>query len=189
MAAVTIGLTVNPYAVFDTTLDRPDGAKVRRHNLEAYLRSRVGRTRLILVGEAAGYQGCRFSGIAFTSERSLSAEQWSSVNPAGWIEPSATIVHDALAELEIEDVTVLWNICPLHPADAVALSNRKPTQREIREGKHWLDKLVDLIGSSKIVAVGRSAASVLPRVPHVRHPAHGGAAEFRSGLRAIRSTL
>ena len=41
-----------------------------RMNLEVYL-ERVGPPRMILLGEALGFRGGRFSGIAFTSERQL----------------------------------------------------------------------------------------------------------------------
>ena len=60
----------NPYRDEDPALDRPGAARQRRKNLEAYL-ERVGRPRLVLLGEALGFRGGRFSGIAFTSERQL----------------------------------------------------------------------------------------------------------------------
>src|SRR6185436_1135484 len=64
---------VNPYRDFDPALARPGAARRRRANLEAYL-ERVGAPRLVLLGEALGFRGGRFSGIAFTSERQLAGE-------------------------------------------------------------------------------------------------------------------
>src|ERR1700692_2405212 len=64
------GAVVNPYRQQGAGLDRA-GAPLRRlRNLQAYL-VMVGRPRWLLVGEALGYRGGRFSGIAFTSERQL----------------------------------------------------------------------------------------------------------------------
>src|SRR5688500_8217180 len=62
----------NPYASEDPQHDLPQAAAIRRRNLETYLRAlRAGTPTLLICAEAAGYQGCRFSGIAFTSEHTL----------------------------------------------------------------------------------------------------------------------
>jgi len=57
----------NQYRDVHPELDLPRGAVVRRHNLRCYLEAFAG-ARFVLVGEAAGYAGCRFSGIPFTCE-------------------------------------------------------------------------------------------------------------------------
>ena len=90
---------------------------IRTANPLAYLQDRR-HPALLLVGEAAGYHGCRFSGIAFTSERSFAGPQRTSTRPEGWQEPSATVVHGELASLGLEGSTVLWNVVPFHPARA-----------------------------------------------------------------------
>jgi hypothetical protein len=60
----------NPWRDVDTVNDAStDAPWIRSKNLTMYLQSRTGRARLLLVGEAPGYQGCHFSGIAMTSER------------------------------------------------------------------------------------------------------------------------
>src|SRR3984893_5199017 len=64
---------VNPYCDEVPRLDARGGARRRQRNLEAYLEL-VGSPRWILLGEALGYRGGRFSGIAFTSERQLAGE-------------------------------------------------------------------------------------------------------------------
>ena len=170
LSAASIGATVNPYSVFDPAFDREGGAATRAANLVAYLRSRMS-PELLLVGEAPGYQGCRFSGVAFTSERSLPPERRSSLRPEGWSEPSATIVHRALRDLGIEDVVALWNACPMHPAGGRANSNRTPTRAEVGEGALC------------------SAAAALGVPGCLRHPANGGARKFRDGLAACAAEM
>jgi uracil-DNA glycosylase len=125
----------------------------------------------VLVGEAAGFRGARVSGVPFTSERQLSG--------SGPAEATATIVHRALAELALEDDVLLWNVVPTHPhRRGEPSSNRRPAQREVRAGMAFLERVA---AGRRIVAVGRVAHSVLGG-PYVRHPSHGGSAEFRAGL-------
>jgi uracil-DNA glycosylase len=181
LSRATIGSTTNQYSVSDPELDREGGAAIRTANLIAYLERRQ-RPRLMLVGEAPSYRGCRFSGLAFTSERSLPADRWSSRKPAGWQEPSATIVHEALDELGVEDQTLLWNACPTHPPGPSSLSNRPPTEKELAEGIVWLRRLVDLAQPDLIVTVGQLASRSLPGAIALRHPSHGGKPKFRRGL-------
>jgi uracil-DNA glycosylase len=123
----------------------------------------------LLVGEAAGYRGARVSGIPFTSERQLTGR--------GPAEASATIVQRVLRELGIEQDVLLWNVVPTHPG--TARSNRPPTRNEIDAARPFLDALV---ADRTVIAIGRVAAATLD-APYVRHPSHGGAAAFASGLR------
>lgn len=163
-------------------LDRPGGAAIRAATLLTYLEARL-QPALLLVGEAAGYQGCRFSGIAFTSERDLPMSRWTSTRPEGWREPSATIVHDALQELGLEERTILWNVVPFHPAGPSPLSNRTPTAAERRAGTVWLRRIVAIARPGVVAAIGRVAEAALPPgTPYVRHPARGGAGRFHDGL-------
>jgi uracil DNA glycosylase superfamily protein len=194
----------NPYQDEDPRLDRPGGARQRRRNLEAYL-ERVGRPRLVLLGEALGFRGGRFSGIAFTSERQLAGPDgrrlsWAtdppfrptSRNPALWLEPSGSVVWDAIGG-EPAGV-LLWNTFPWHPCrSASPLSNRMPERGMVRENLHVLEKLLEETAGARIVAVGRTAqaglASLGIEAPAVRHPAHGGAALFREQLRGQLAVL
>ncbi len=93
-------------------------------NLRAYLAAR-DTAEVVALGEAAGYQGMRWSGIAFTSERDLA--RWgapfrptSTARKNGWSEPSGTIVHRVLGELAAEHRVIVWNTVPTHPAQARA---------------------------------------------------------------------
>lgn len=182
------GACANPYrdADEDPALDVAGAAAIRRRNLTAYLAERR-RARLLLVAEAMGYRGGRFSGMALTSERQLAA--WgppfaaSSTRPGGWTEASATIVHGAIADRE-HDV-VLWNAVPAHPhRPGSPLSNRTPTVAEVRAGAPFTMAVLELVRPQRVVAVGRVAERLLGSHAHacIRHPAQGGATAFRQGL-------
>lgn len=194
----------NPYRDEVPELDRPGGSRQRRRNLEMYL-ERVGPPRLILLGEALGFRGGRFSGIAFTSERQLCGPAdrrlpWTgtgtteggsrfrptSTNPALWLEPSGSIVWGALGG-EPSGV-LLWNTFPWHPwRPAGPLTNRLPEKNLVRENLDLLEALLEATAPARIVAVGRTAQAGLAALgieaPAVRHPANGGATLFRAQLR------
>lgn len=170
LAGVVIGETVNQYA------DSCPGGAERRERLGRYLSARWATATTVLVGEAAGYRGCRLSGIPFTSMRQLG------LGPES--EASATIVHRTLAALVPEDQVILWNIVPTHPCrgDAPLTSNRAPTRIEIEAGSEFL---APVVAGRSVIAVGKVAQRVLGDVPAVRHPAHGGATAFLQGLAAL----
>ena len=155
--------------------------------------------KFILCGEAAGYQGCRHSGIAFTSERLLREGRIPRISPMShrltsralpYSEPSATIVWGALYNLGIEERTILWNALPMHPHKSRdEQSNRTPTSEEFEIGKRALQMLVREFPLAKVVAVGRKAEKSLKtmdiRAEYVRHPANGGATKFAQGLELL----
>jgi hypothetical protein len=163
LAAATIGATFNQYS----------RSRLRRERLAAYLEARWD-ARTLLVGEAAGYRGARVSGIPFTSERQLTGRR-----PA---EVTATVVHRVLAELELEEDVLLWNVVPTHPHEpGRPYTNRRPTRDEVVSSSHFLGGVAR---GRRLVAVGRLAQAVTG-APYVRHPAHGGAAVFRDDLRRL----
>jgi uracil-DNA glycosylase len=159
LAQARIGETFNQYAA----------SPLLRRRLRRYLAARADAP-LLLVGEAAGYRGTRVSGIPFTSERQLTG-----IGPA---EATATIVHRTLAELALEDDVLLWNVVPTHPGTPT--SNRTPTRAEVEAGIPFARRLA---AGRRVVAAGRLAAAALD-APYIRHPSHGGAREFLSGLAA-----
>lgn len=160
LTAARIGQTTNFYR-------DGEGAALRRARLAAYLEARA-EAPLLLVGEAPGYRGARVSGIPFTSERQLTGR--------GPAEATATIVRRILAELGLSEQVLLWNVVPTHPGTAI--SNRPPTRREVRAGLPFAEELAE---GRRVIAVGRVAAAALA-AEYVRHPSHGGLAEFRRGL-------
>jgi uracil-DNA glycosylase len=163
LAAARIGTTFNFYG-------GGEGADVRCARLAEYLAAREG-SRLLLVGEAAGYRGARMSGIPFTSERQLTGRA-----PG---EASATVVHRVLAELGLAGDVLLWNAVPTHPHRAGRPdSNRPPTRAEVAAGAPFV---AELARGRVVLAVGRVAHRLLGGA-YARHPSHGGAAAFRQAL-------
>lgn len=166
LACATIGETFNFYR------DGP-GAGRKRDRLRGYLESRRDAP-LLLVGEAAGYRGARVSGVPFTSERQLTGD--------GPAEASATVVRRVLAELDLEEETLCWNVVPTHPhLPGRPDTNRRPTRAEVEAARPFLGELA---GGRRAVAVGRLAHAVLGGT-YVRHPSHGGAGAFAASLAAL----
>ncbi|MHA6669701.1 uracil-DNA glycosylase [Homoserinimonas sp. A447] len=154
---------------------------------------RVSGGDIVIVGEAPGWKGARQSGVPFTSAKTVGLEGVST-------EGSATIVHGMLSSLGIADRTLLWNAFPLHPHDAGApRTNRTPTDEELDSG---LAPLRLAVAGRRIICVGNPArrsvekllgfklpgagdASATGPAVAIRHPANGGAPEFRSGLATV----
>ncbi|HYY35911.1 MAG TPA: uracil-DNA glycosylase, partial [Candidatus Binatia bacterium] len=66
------GAVFNPWWQVDKQNDAVHNApSIRRRQLAAYLRKRLGKVKLAVIGEALGYRGGHFSGIPMTSERIL----------------------------------------------------------------------------------------------------------------------
>jgi uracil-DNA glycosylase family 4 len=163
IAAARIGATFNQYA-------GGGRAPLLRARLAAYVAARESAS-VLLVGEAPGYRGARVSGLPFTSERQLTGE--------GPAEATATLVHDALAALAMEEEVLLWNVVPTHPG--TERSNRPPRPEEVEAGARFARRLAR---GRRVVAVGRVAERALG-APYVRHPSRGGAGPFRAGLAAM----
>jgi uracil-DNA glycosylase len=195
LAHDTGGDVFNPWTQHDHATDaRGNGPRARRARLTAHFDTRAAR---ILIGEAAGYQGCHVSGIPFTSERLVIAGAIPRVASDGarlsrrhipWSEPSATTVWDSLRSLGIAHDTLLWNAFPWHPHRRGELqSNRTPAHAECAAGLKVLETLLEALPPVAIFAVGRHAEAAVAatgrRCVALRHPSMGGATAFRRGLR------
>ena len=88
-------------------------------------------------------------------------------------------MHRVLAELGLEAEVLLWNVVPTHPGDAT--SNRRPTRGEVAAGVGFARRLAR---RRRVLPLGRVAREALDG-PYVRHPSHGGAAEFERRLREL----
>lgn len=187
--------------------------KVRRQNLTLYLyQMDKFKPQMLLLGEAAGYRGCRRTGVPFTSETLL----LNGVDPAGTIadqsggvtglfgykrsyrqapdseqfrgEATATMVWRELTQLW--PPPLLWNAFPFHPhRPGNPDSNRSPRSDEITLGLPFFLDLVALFDITKCVSVGKSAARTLEMAgfdgQYLRHPSHGGKQKFAEELRAL----
>jgi hypothetical protein len=192
--------TFNQYREANPELDRAHAAAARLKNLRSYLEAFAG-ARYILVGEAAGYAGCRFSGIPFTCEAQLVAPgqlSWaaeaeialSSLSAKPWVERSATMVWETLGERRD---CLLWNAFPWHPLGSSGPLSNRPPGRDVRDGMDALENLLSLLPSARPYAVGRVAQRALAAIgvpaPYIRHPSHGGRRGFRNGVAALASAL
>jgi len=201
----------NPWGESDSLHDIGAAAPViRRMNLCVYMGLRP-QVDYIFMGEALGYQGGHFSGVALTCERMLlgyhdvkpevifggyQAERTS--DPAkltnkvwqmkGFNEPTDTVVWQGLQEFGFDTMRVfLWNIFPFHPyKDGNLLTNRTPTQEELREGFVYFKELQKFYPLARVVAIGKKCQQTLTafgvECVTLRHPSNGGATEFRRGL-------
>jgi|SRR5882724_5288855 len=207
------GAVFNPWWQVDKQNDMDcDAPAIRRRHLRAYLRKRLGKVQLILIGEALGYRGGHFSGIPMTSERILLGKKENAgikpehvfsnckpgqtskpeVCPDGFSEPTATIVWSSLLRLGLKpEEFVLWNAFPWHSFNPRRglLSNRMPNKSERSAGLSVLNAFLDVFPCEEIVALGNIAASQLQELNveshRVRHPASGGARLFRQGIGSL----
>lgn len=170
-----------------------------RHNLSLYLNDLASRrTSILLLGEAPGYQGCRLTGIPFTSEHLLLAgvdeldilgesRGYQRVPSELRIskEPSGTIVWSTLAANHF--LPLLWPAYPFHPhKPGIDRSNRPPTRAEVELGRPIWQDLSRLMCITTFVAIGNVAHASLAvagiDAPKIRHPSQGGKPQFVAGI-------
>lgn len=204
----------NPWFQRDQKYDLHSRApNIRERQLRTYLADRLSSAKYLCIAEALGYQGGHFTGIAMTSERILLGHQvrphdipsngaFRSLEPQrtskpgvvekGFSEPTATIMWKALYKLGINPFeVVLWNALAWHPYDPKAgmLSNRTPSDPELETGIPSLEIFLELFQGRTIIAVGKKSTYCLGKFGidylEVRHPANGGAPEFRRQMKAI----
>jgi hypothetical protein len=182
----------NLYADSDPDLDVPDGPSVRRANLVAYLDAAPQQPEILLLAEAPGPRGCRFSGVPFTSEAQLESNLFpfsgarSSLADSPWSEYSANIVWGLLAP-HFHRI-LIWNTVPLHPhKPGMPMSIRTPSAAEVAQWGALVPQVVSLAKPGHVLTVGRIAERVCSRfeIPatYIRHPSQGGANLFREGVR------
>lgn len=168
-------------------------------NLQRYLlRMHSLQPKVVLVGEAPGYLGCRLTGIPFSSEHIIRNHSFFRYDPYQLNnqtqklqkEASATIVWNVLDKYP-DCIPLIWNIYPFHPfKDGNEKSNRAPLKAELDEGRKILKQLLVLFDIEKIITVGNKAKEGLKKehfpnkiIVPVRHPSHGGKADFVKGIK------
>ena len=182
----------NIYRFDAPELDVRGGAAKRRENLRRYIKA-IREPRFALIGIAPGWRGARFTGVPFTDEDRLcipgSCYDRTGKRERPYREATAGVVMDLLGARS--DV-ICWNICPWHCHEpGNPLSNADPDSETIGYGLEVLEFFfMRLYPNAQAVAVGNIAAEALASLrvngqpvtvaAHLRHPAHGGADEFRT---------
>lgn len=194
LAAVRLPNVFNPYADTCEVYDQGNAPAVRRRNLRALLTAaQVLGIDTIWMGRDLGYRGGRRTGLALTDEQHLPV--MSQIYPG--TDSLRTTVGPAVAERTAAEIwavlslldkpPLLWNVFPLHPHDAgEPFTNRKFTNKELREVDDLNASLIRWLGIRRIVSIGQDAASYAAKfgveVQSVRHPSYGGVTEFREGI-------
>ena len=193
----------NPYRDRHPEHDAGGAAETRCQNLRAALDAVArdapgGRPDVLVVAEAPGPWGGRFTGVPFTNERQL-------LDPAFPVDGRPSSAHFAATGAPHREYSGnifwaamlphwgrfwTWNAVPLHPhKTGEPLTVRTPGVREVRAWHGLLSETVDVLRPARAVAVGRKAEGALAAVGadpvYVRHPSQGGATLFREGMAAL----
>ena len=198
------GYVFNPWGDQDPLDIQADPAFERRVRLALHLHV---NPKLLLIGEAPGYQGCHFSGVPFTNEKMLVDGLVPRIPKCGRItsrpkpfcEPSATIVWGALRALGLAEHVVMWNAFAWHPHKPGLTidklhTNRAPNRLELFGGSDVLRSVVEHFSGAAVLPVGRVAEKALKQLkvncmPAIRHPAMGGATQFRGAMAEVAKRL
>lgn len=173
---------------------------VRRNNLLIYLRQMSKlKPKIMLVGEAPGYRGCRLTGVPFTSEHLLMSKsegmglfgrengyRLATETDKLLKEMTASIIWNTL--VKYDKVVLAWNAFPFHPhKKGNETSNRTPLKKELLLGEKPLLQMMDLFHIEKVIAMGNKAEESLNKLGiacvKVRHPAQGGKNDFMEGMK------
>ena len=189
------------FTVYNPYDFRAPNAELCQANLKSYIEGmKQSGSNILIVGEAPGYNGCRLTGVPFTSEYILSEafhlmSNIFSDNPFRTTgkqkESSATIVWNGFNDFGV--YPIMWNAFPFHPhKERQEKTNRPPTHQELEVGKEYLRKYIDLFDRDlSIWAIGKKAKDALTSInieaEYIRHPSMGGKNDFLSGLRLIKS--
>lgn len=177
---------------------------IRRDNLLIYLKQMFKlRPKVMLVGEAPGYRGCRLTGVPFTSE-DLLMNNMKGLELFGrekgyrlalekeklLKEATATMIWNTLIEHDI--MALSWNAFPFHPHKKDNnQSNRTPLKKELFLGQQPLVQMIEMFHIQTVVAVGNKAEESLTKLGvtsmKVRHPAQGGKNEFVQGIKSLKA--
>ncbi len=197
-ARASAELQFNPYSDCDASVEVAGAADIRRENLVRYLEAIGSAPEVVVVAEAPGPWGCRFSGVPITSESQLVASDFpvdgrrTSRRDAPYTEYSASIFWRVM--LPFFPRFLVWNALPFHPHRAdEPLSIRTPRVSELRSFESVTELIVRAVRPRAVVALGRKAQGQLAwsgiDCRYVRHPSQGGARDFEAGMIEIFSGL
>lgn len=184
----------NQYADRKPEFDRRGAAAMRRRNLLGYLGAYERPPGVVVVAEAPGPWGCRFSGVPITSEEQLVdpgfplGGESSGVSAAPHREYSARIFWRVMGGYFPH--FFVWNAVPLHPhPPGEPMSIRTPGVGEIRSWGWLTGMVIEMVVPEVVVALGRKAEFQLSGLGiecvYVRHPSQGGAVAFEEGMREV----
>ena len=154
--------------------------------------------RVLLIGEAPGYKGCKITGIPFTSGKVfenvahpvLLQLKDKMVLSKIESENTATIVWKYLAKKAI--TPLFWNSFPFHPHNSENQNtNRRPSSDEIAHSVRYLRALHEIFKPDQIAGIGNAgvecAKQAFPNVEirYIRHPSFGGKSDFIKGMDEI----
>jgi hypothetical protein len=192
----------NQYKDTNSEFDKPNAADIRKVNLHKYIESQKWCSTYIIVGEAPGPKGYRFSGVPFTSEIQLISGKLpfnghqSSNRQEPYSARGAEVFWKVLLPFHQEGKNFfIWDCVPFHPHEKGKFLSpiRTPTTAELKCYSSILFKLIKIINPVGVVAVGRKAERALDMVnikaKYVRHPSRGGAEDFEKGVKQIFSEL
>lgn len=192
----------NQYRDHNDQIDVPDAATIRTENLRRYVAEATETASILVVGEAAGPWGCRFSGVPFTGEKQLLDPTFplrgerSSKTILGrptkvappFISRSAETFWGVM--LPYNSHFMVWDAFPLHshePHDVLTVRN--PNKNEVSRFGEALLLIKAYMKPTHIVAVGKKAYEELDALGeasiYVRHPSRGGKAKFTEGIQDI----
>jgi uracil-DNA glycosylase len=178
--------------------------QIRLSNLREYFgRMALMSPKIILVGEAPGYQGTRRTGVPFGSEFAVTGglTEVSFFNDTNtfrrvyddrvYKEPTSTIMWRTISKYDT--LPILWAAYPLHPHKPGNVeSNRTPTRSEVASTRAHLLKLLELTNIETTLALGNIAKATLDELgiasQKIRHPAHGGGPTFTRQLHEFMTT-
>jgi hypothetical protein len=205
----------NQYRDRNDQVDVLDAAAIRAENLRRYMANAIETASILVVGEAAGPWGCRFSGVPFTGEKQLIDPSFplfplrgnrssrtiptcpTKVSPP-FISRSAEIFWSVMKPYHSR--FLVWDAFPFHPHEPHDfLTVRNPNKEEVKQfGEEALLLIINKYKNlTNIVAVGRKAEEVLktlkpegsitrPNEPkYVRHPSRGGEGIFKKQMESL----
>jgi len=192
----------NQYRDYNEVVDLPEAANIRLNNLYNYMYAAAKTAKYLILGEAAGPWGCRFSGIPFTGEKQIidpnfpykglpSSKTFPEINiknKTPFISNSAKIFWEIM--LPFHDKFIVWDVFPLHPhKENDILSVRTPSKEEVNLFKNALILIINYIKPAEIISIGRIASEQLKSIGiksiYVRHPSMGGKKSFSFGINEI----
>lgn len=190
----------NPYSDICSHFDNSESNKIRRNNLEKYLKyfSKLDSID-IWIGRDLGYKGGRKTGIPFTSENNIALLnenlgldlQIASNSKIISSEISANTIWEVFND--ISDNIIFWNIYPFHPHEkGNQFTNRKFNKEEEFFGLNILQLLIKSLKIKRIICIGNDSFNSLKKIniehipiTAVRHPSYGGITIFKNKIREI----